>query len=571
MRIFTRFTVVAAWIIVFTCGNVWAAADQPVLPQALGPGAVSQQADQNVQQTGDIFAGNQQKGANITNNDQPVATTAGAATLLFSSAVFEGDVLFPEPELQAVIAPYYDKNVDITTLYKLAGVIAAYYRAHDYPVARAYLPEQEVRDGQVHFVIQAGKIGNIKLDNQSLTSENLVARQIRDLHGGAYITTSSLERAGLLLNDLAGVDGQINLSPGIAENTVDLTITAATDPRRWAAFLSADNYGGKYTGPYEINGAASCSGLNNYGDTLSMSALGTLGQLYNGGVSYSLPLGGPGAKISAAYNYTQYTLGSPFDILGYNGKSQQVNLGWSQPLIRGTQSNLSWQVGYDFAQNTSVIDAVNATDTTMVNAVMLGLNGNFYDNWLNGGYNNWGIELSGGSVAMSGAQAITDYLNLSGGFVVGEGSFAREQYLNSFMNLHVSANGQVCNKNLASSNELLLSGPYAVRAYAAGDYAVDEGMLASAELRCNVVPGSSNSWLVVPFLDVATGLMNQTPYPDQGLNSISLAGAGLGLQWQDTTRTWYARADYAWQLGDLKSPSNPDQNGMFLLKVAKYF
>ena len=311
--------------------------------------------------------------------------------------------------------------------------------------------------------------------------------------------------------------------------------------------------------------------MSNYGDTLSISALGTLGQLYNGGVSYSLPLGGPGAKISVAYNYTQYTLGSPFDVMGYTGKSQQANLGWSQPLIRGTHSNLYWSAGYNYAQNTSVIAAVNVTDTTMVNSVMLGLNGNFYDNWLNGGYNNWGIELGGGSVAMSGAQAVTDYLNLSGGFVVGEANFAREQYLNSFMNLHVSANGQVCNKNLASSNELLVSGPYAVRAYAAGDYAVDEGALASAELRCNVAPWSGNSWLVIPFLDLATGIMNQTPYPNQGLNSISLAGAGLGLQWQDTTRTWYARADYAWQLSDLKSPSNPGQNGMFLMKVAKYF
>ncbi|MEI6287303.1 MAG: ShlB/FhaC/HecB family hemolysin secretion/activation protein [Bacillota bacterium] len=564
-----RIIVIVALIALFATISLRAA--EPPLPQALGPGAVSQQTDQNIQQTADIFANNQQKGANIRNSDQQPEAASGAATLLFSSAVFEGDVLFPETELQAVIAPYYDKNLDITTLYKLASVIAAYYRAHDYPVARAYLPEQEVRDGQVRFVIQAGKIGKIKLDNQSLTSENLVSRQTRDLHSGAYITTSSLERAGLLLNDLAGVDGQINLAPGMAENTVDLTITATTDPRRWTAFLSVDNYGGKYTGPYELNGAASCSGLSNYGDTLSISALGTLGQLYNGGVSYSLPLGGPGAKINAAYNYTQYTLGSPFDVMGYTGKSQQANLGWSQPLIRGTRSNLYWQAGYSFAQNTSVIAVVNATDTTMVNSVMLGINGNFYDNWLDGGYNNWGIELGGGSVAMSGAQPVTDYLNLGGSFVVGEGNFAREQYLNSFMNLHVSANGQVCNKNLASSNELLLSGPYAVRAYAAGDYAVDEGILASAELRCNVAPWSSNSWMVIPFLDLGAGLMNQTPYPNQGLNGISLAGAGLGVQWQDTTRTWYARADYAWQLGDLKSPSNPDQNGMFLIKVAKYF
>jgi hemolysin activation/secretion protein len=90
--------------------------------------------------------------------------------------------------------------------------------------------------------------------------------------------------------------------------------------------------------------------------------------------------------------------------------------------------------------------------------------------------------------------------------------------------------GQMADKNLDSSEKFSLTGPGGVRAYAAGDFAVDEGRYTDLQLRYNQpYVGGALLWSV--FIDNGWGRINVNPLAGVTDNEVSLLGAGLGLQW----------------------------------------
>ncbi len=70
--------------------------------------------------------------------------------------------------------------------------------------------------------------------------------------------------------------------------------------------------------------------------------------------------------------------------------------------------------------------------------------------------------------------------------------------------LYLSLNGQVTSRNLDSSEQLSLGGPYAVRAYATDEVPVNEGYVATVELRRTLKQS------LVPVLVTLTGFIDTT-------------------------------------------------------------
>ncbi|MBX3638774.1 MAG: ShlB/FhaC/HecB family hemolysin secretion/activation protein, partial [Rubrivivax sp.] len=105
----------------------------------------------------------------------------------------------------------------------------------------------------------------------------------------------------------------------------------------------------------------------------------------------------------------------------------------------------------------------------------------------------------------------------------------RQQTLHGPLSLLLRVAGQASGGNLDSSEKLSLSGPGAVRAYAPGEAAVDQGALGSAELRYSLDYQGGNL-VGALFVDHGRGLVNRRPLVAAG-NEARLSGAGLGLQW----------------------------------------
>src|SRR5690606_20459186 len=125
--------------------------------------------------------------------------------------------------------------------------ITAHYRRHGYLLARAYLPAQDIHDGEVEIAVLEGRLGEIGIDNTSRVGASTINHHVDRIETAGAVQGRNLERSLLLLNDLPGVDVRSTLQPGATVGTADLGIqvraTSGID-----GSVDADNFGNRYTG-----------------------------------------------------------------------------------------------------------------------------------------------------------------------------------------------------------------------------------------------------------------------------------------------------------------------------------
>jgi len=75
-----------------------------------------------------------------------------------------GNTLFTEAEIQPVLAPYLNKELDFEGLSEAVREVTSFYRTRGYFLAQAYLPRQELTSGTLEIHVLEGRIGKIKLE-----------------------------------------------------------------------------------------------------------------------------------------------------------------------------------------------------------------------------------------------------------------------------------------------------------------------------------------------------------------------------------------------------------------------
>ena len=90
--------------------------------------------------------------------------------------------VFPAKRLEALVSKYAGHSTSLAQLRQGARrrIITRFYRAHDYPLARAFVPSQVVRDGVVEIAVLEGHYGKLRIDNPAGVSDRLVRRLLRN-------------------------------------------------------------------------------------------------------------------------------------------------------------------------------------------------------------------------------------------------------------------------------------------------------------------------------------------------------------------------------------------------------
>lgn len=121
------------------------------------------------------------------------------ARIAVRAIYFEGNQLIPTAALIPLVEEQQGKTVTLGELTQAAGRVTAYYRAHGYPLAYAYIPAQTISDGTVRFQVVEPRYDQIQISGESRLNADQAARTL-GLEGGALVEQSSLERGLLLLN-----------------------------------------------------------------------------------------------------------------------------------------------------------------------------------------------------------------------------------------------------------------------------------------------------------------------------------------------------------------------------------
>lgn len=458
-----------------------------------------------------------------------------------NSVRFSGITALPMKLLQDLVKPDIGKEMSFAELDAIAGRVTKLYRDHRFFIARAYLPQQELKDGSVEILVLEGHLGKVDVKYRSSgpkISGSLLADVVTDaVPADKPVTVAGLERAILLENDLPNVSAHATLIPGASVGTSDLILEANQSGWFSKNTLEADNAGSRYSGAGRYGGSVNVASPAGIGDMLSLRALTSFSGFNYGRLSWSTPVNGTGLKLGASGTYTDYKLGGPLEPLEDHGNAKVWSLFEVFPVIRSRFLDL---------YQTATLETKSLYDTSIagtladkrINVATLGLSGDETDGWHGGGLSTFGVTIGFGHLGLnSGAADVAADATTART----EGSYRkltlqglRQQRLSDNWVLFGSINAQFASKNLDSSESFSFGGPSAVRAYPVGEAPADEGVLATLELRYNMVaPANIGALQWQIFVDHGNVTLHKDPWasytafgaPDR----YELKDAGLGL------------------------------------------
>jgi hemolysin activation/secretion protein len=460
--------------------------------------------------------------------DAPVAPKPASsdARFMVRFVSFQGNKEIPSTELRPLVADLLDGERNLDDLFAATDRITAFYRERGFAVARAYLPQQEIKDGTVLIGIIEGRIDRKNLANKSKLSDDRARQYLAQVADGAVIRSEQIDRALLLLQDTPGVGGsRATLQPGASVGTSDLLVELDQAPDQTGS-VSLDNYGGRYTGPFRISGNLSLNSPFGIGDQVALSLLASNRNLVYARIAYLWPVGGDGLRLGLAWFDTHYRLSQEFAVLDATGSASSGSAFAVYPFIRSQQTNLS---GTFTLERKSLRDTVGATTTITdkrVDLINLSLAGNHRDS--TGAITSGDLTLVAGRLAIQSPSALA--IDQTG--AKSNGSYQRISYgvtriqpVLEKTSVQVALNGQLAAKNLDSSEKFSLGGANSLRAYPQGEATGDAGWLATVELR----QALSEQWQLTGFYDLGSVTVNHQPFGAPASNSRRLAGAGFGV------------------------------------------
>ncbi|MFC5500267.1 ShlB/FhaC/HecB family hemolysin secretion/activation protein [Caenimonas terrae] len=502
----------------------------------------------------------------------PAAEGQDSAKITVRALRITGAHVYSESELLELTGFRPGSELSLSELRSMADRITAYYRAHGYFVALAWLPAQEVTDNVVTISVSEGQYRNITVNNSTTVSDRLIRSDLEGINSGDPILTAPLESRLLVLSDLPGVNVRSTLVPGASIGSSDL-IVDVTPGQRISGSVDADNAGNPYTGEVRVGATLNVNNPLGLGDVASLRLLTSGKGLRYGRASYQLQVGR--GQVGVAYSRLDYHLDKQFESLDANGTAEIASVFGRYPLIRSRNSNLYLQLAYDAKTFQDRIDSTGAVTDKKAQVWMTSLYGEHRDMVGGGGLNSYALTWSSGTIDIRTPEALAAdaaTARSNGHFDKLSFNAMRLQTLGGRFWLYGAVSGQAAFKNLDVSEKMELGGMNGVRAYPEGEAYADEGYLLTLEGRMQLarftgrMPGDLQ---LIAFVDTGGVRINHDPWTPAD-NRRTLSGAGVGLNWSDPGN-FMVRAYYAVKVGSEKATSSPDKSGRFWIQAVKYF
>lgn len=472
------------------------------------------------------------------------AAAASEPLIPVSGFVVSGATAFPAEELEELLA----EDVGERTLMELetaAAKVTARYRSAGYPLARAYVPAQEIgSDGIVEIAVIEGRYGAITVQNTSRLRDEVVRGLLGPIRHGDVVAGGPLVRSIRLLEEVPGVTVQAGLAPGEAAGTSNLVVQVA-DAERVLGAVGIDNAGNESTGQIRGLVTLSLGNPSGAGDRMDLQVVTSGAGMQQGRGAYERPAGAGGMRWQVSAGITRYAVGGAPAALELRGATSSVALGLRVPHVRaavGTPHGAervdwhvegSWRRMEDEAAGFVVPRQVTAL---AVGAEAMGRRGAAA---MRGSLTvTWGrlaiLEATERALDAAGPRT-------AGAFWKARGEAAIERAIGRNGLAQVRLRGQMASRNLHTSERFAGGGARGVRALASGSLSGDHGV--SLQVEASEGLGLSGMrWRA--FVDGAAVQVESMPVGGGAPDVRTAVGAGVGVvaSWGNGVEAelWYA-------------------------------
>ena len=511
-------------------------------------------------------------------------------TIIVSAIRFTGKIeLLPEETRKRIAEDAKGKRIGIMGIQTLVNTITSALQQQGHLLASTILPQQDITEGAITFQIIDGRLDKIQFNRISQQYETIMkalftditfdrATQVRvnEEHlqtiANTYIspdqvTKSGLEEALLRINDHPGVMAKARLTPGGKPSTSNLIVDVKQAPI-FSTTAAIDNFGSYSTGRDQLRLNAAFTDISGHGDLTELAIISSEGQTFTNS-SFSVPIKASNVTVQANYSYLDYqNIDDTGKTLGLNGYAHFAGLGLNYSLVRSRDVNL--RINATANTKALVDDSIfgHLQDKRSTTGT-LELAGDSRDNFMKGGIAYWSAAWTYGNLDLSREASALSVdqvgLNTNGHFQRVNVSLTRLQKLPATFSLFGRVRGQWANKNLDSSEDFSLGGPYNVRGWPIGEGRGDMGTISTIELRYDIpTPTSWGQLQFATFIDAGHIWVNKNPNGVSstiacGCNDYSLTSAGVSALWNH--QFFNLSATYAQGIGDTPGrSSSTDKN-----------
>ena len=483
-------------------------------------------------------------------------------TTLVKGFIFSGNSVFSSEELSQLTKEFENTQMGINKLKNVASLITKHYRDNGYFVARAYLPAQTLKDGIVEIAIIEGAYGGFKIKNTSLVHDSELQGYMDYLSDGHVVSTPSLERQMLLINELSGVVvTNAEVYPGEEVGESDFGVTTAATPK-YTGYAIADNYGSVYTGEHRLSVGGYVNSFGGAGDTLAITGLiSETANLANLGFNYEKALGYTGLKGSINASTLKYKLD---EIENYEaeGTLNSIGAGLSYPTIKTRSHTQLLSLNYAYRDFEDRAGALGAADTSLKsihnatvafsdrsNTNIASMPGKLF------------VSLSAtlGSLSLNNeiARQLDADLQSQGRYSKLGAILFHTQQFHPKLSLQTTLKGQQSlGKNLDSSEDITVGGSNGVRAYEDSELSGDKGYTGSLELLYALPKLEEYHHYASIFVDRAKVWRNDEIFnTEENVREINAYGIGYTLAY----KIFDLKATYARGFGNDATPRSESE------------
>ena len=250
-----------------------------------------------------------------------------------------GNEVFSDSKFEQIVNLIEGKKVTIERLLQIKDRIEQYYLDQGYISSGAFLPQQNIKDGNIVIRVVEGSLAAIEIEGLSRLNEKYLKARLPELEEPLKIDDLTLALKRLeedpLIKEIAG---KLKLlEPG--ENLLSLKVE---ENKPIQTQLNFKNTFSPTIGSFGGNANVTHQNLLGFGDRLSADYTKTEG-LNRYGLGYSLPFNTSGGRISFDYNNADSDLIeeaiSTFDI---NADFDAYMLSVRQPVIKSETEELTF-------------------------------------------------------------------------------------------------------------------------------------------------------------------------------------------------------------------------------------
>lgn len=375
------------------------------------------------------------------------------------------------------------RGVTVGMVETVADTITRYYRERGFILAKAYIPEQRVRDGVVTLTLLLGNLGELTVLNNKNYKDKTLQSIFRPVIGKP-VTAGNIEERLYFVNDLPGMSAQAYFEPGSQVGDTRLNINVVRE-KSFSGNVRLDNHGSENTGEYRLYTDGYWYNPGGFGDQLHIGILGTFdpsNSLY-GSIHYGVPLFSPRAKFTfggSTNDFVSETLQGVtltgtsvvYDAtLNYILKRSRVKNLSTELRLSEVSSEIEEKEGRLQLEDGELDDTIRNVDLVFNFDVLL-------EQWR--AMHQGGVRLTYGEF-VKGRNFHQDENPLSLAFNYSLIKFAKVPFTNANSRIQARFAGQYSETSLPSTSQFSLAGPTKLRAFDINQFNADSGAYLSVD------------------------------------------------------------------------------------------